>query len=627
MPGLVGVVGNKTINAAEIAKKMALRLGLGGIGDSIRIKSAAGVAMASDSRPLNLWGDLVAYDDDGNILGINGEVFGLFDEKGKASHNFMRGAISNPAKELLALYRQYGMSMVPRLRGFFSISIWDNRWQTLHLITDRFALRSLYYSALGDTIVFGSEVKTILASGLGSFDMDEHGMADFLLLGMPSGNRTFFKDVLLAPPGSIISFKNGECKIEKYWNLHFEVDASYYGKLERAVEEFSEVFEEALSDCVSDQGIFDLPLSGGLDSRCIGVAAMGGTALRSYTMGGYDSMDLEIGPVVAKRLEIPNSICSLTSRDFIDWIESSVYITDGMYSSIHASIMPIIRRLPDDAKVVLDGANSFDGYYKVIELFHKHSTNKREKALECSLRICPQPIIDKNMRMENNVFNEPFLRAAKHYIISSLDEYVESIPENQKGNQFDTIDYLDLSNRLRRFNMMGAVLIRSKYEVRHPFLDHRVVDFVTKLPYIYRTKEKILMGRYIGKKDRYLGSLVYERTGIPANSNAVKHIMKYAARYYNKIKGRMGLSNTERPRVAIDYMYWIRNDKALQKYIKTILLEDNSLKRYYLEKKAVEPYIQELINGNSKNLSLVFRLISMELSYRFFLEGGTPSTY
>lgn len=627
MPGLVGIVGRGLPHMPETALRMASSLGLGIEPSSIRQAAAPGIAMAADSRPAGLWGPRVATDDGGIVVGLNGEVFGLFDDKGAAIEDFARGSGSNPAKDIVRLYRQHGLDFVHRLRGYFSLAIWDGQEELLHLVSDRFALRQLFYFQQGERILFGSEVKAILAGCETLPAPDEHGMADFLLLGMPLADRTFFKDIKLVPPASIVTIGKGHLQVRQYWQFRFKHEYDGLADPEYAADRLYAVLEAAVSDCVDGPSEFELPLSGGLDSRCIGAIASRKSRIRSYTMGGNESQDLQVGPLVANRLGFPNKACPLTAQDFIDWIPASIYITDGMYSPVNAPILALARNFHPDASVVLDGANSFDGYYKAYQIAIQRVIPRRYTALEMAKGTVDQPVVDSRLRVITPLFSKEFLSKSGRHLEATGQDIAGSLAAGKPGNHFDSMDFLDLSNRTRRFNMMGTVLLRAFCEVRQPLFDHRVIDLVTQLPLIFRSKEKLLMGRCLQKLDPYLASLPYERTGLPANAGLSRQILEYVKRAMRKSASQALPGLRERPRVSIDYMYWIKNDLNLQGYFKSVLLDPRSLTRNHIDGATVEPFMKDLFNGRSENLFLVMRLMSMELWHRFFTEGESAPAF
>ena len=602
-------------------RTMASSLGLGVDACFIHEIQVPGIAMASDRRPARLWGSRLAVDDHGIAVGINGEAFGLLDDEGNSTEDFIRGPTSNPAKDILRLYLQRGLDFIKYLRGYFSLVIWDGRTEILHLVSDRFALRQFFYYQQDGMTIFGSEVKAILAGCSTTPRLDEHGIADFLLLGMPLADRTFFKDIKLIPPASIVTIRNSQLYINQYWHLGFNHQYNGLANPETATDRLSSVLEAAVNDCVDGPSEFELPLSGGLDSRCIGAIASRKSHIRSYTMGGNESQDLKVGPLVASHLGISNETCQLTAQDFRDWIPASIYITDGMYSPVNAPILALARMFPSDASVVLDGANSFDGYYKAYQIALQRVLPRRYTALEMATGTVDQPVVDSRLRILKPLFSNEFLAESRQHLEATSQDITYSLESAKPGNHFDCMDFLDLSNRTRRFNMMGTVLLRAYCEVRQPLFDHRVVDLVTQLPLLFRSKEKLLMSRCLQKLDPYLASLPYERTGLPANARLSRQMMEYFRRGVQKTASHALPGLREKPRVSIDYMYWIKNDFKLQEYLRSVLLDQRSLSRNHIDRSRVEPFMADLFRGHAENIFLVMRLLTLELWCRFFIEG------
>lgn len=623
MPGLAGIAGRGSPDVPGTVRRMASSLGLGMDPSSVQLTSTKDVSIAADPRPAGLWGPRVATDDAGNVAGINGEVFGLLEDGLYTSENFTRGPASSPAFDILRLYRRYGLEFIRNLRGYFSLAIWDKNEEALHLASDRFGLRQLFYFQRGDTIMFASEVKAILSACSDLPRFDEHGIADFLLLGMPLADRTFFKDIKLVPPASVVTIGKNRFSVIQYWRLRFKQDHDGLSDAETAAKRLASVLETAISDCVDGPAEFELPLSGGLDSRCIGAVASGKCHIRSYTMGGNESQDLLVGPLVAEKLGFPNETYPLSAQDFIDWIPASIYITDGMYSPVNAPILALARKFHPEAKVVLDGANSFDGYYKAYQIAIRQAAARRHTALEMAKGTVDQPVVDSRLRIVMPVFSEEFQSESRRLLEATSRDIAGSLEAAKPGNHFDCMDFLDLTNRTRRFNMMGTVLLRASCEVRQPLFDHRVVDLVTRLPLIFRSKEKLLLGRCLQKLDPYLASLPYERTGLPANAGLSRQIAEYVKRAIQRSAGYALPGLREKPRVSIDYMHWIKSDPKLQGYLKSILLDPRSLSRSHIDGDRVEPFVLALFEGRSENLFLVMRLLSMELWYRFFIEKAS----
>jgi asparagine synthetase B (glutamine-hydrolysing) len=174
---------------------------------------------------------------------------------------------------------------------------------------------------------------------------------------------------------------------------------------------------------------------------------------------------------------------------------------------------------------------------------------------------------------------------------------------------------------------MGTVLLRPFCEVRQPFFDHRVVDLVTHMTPLYRSKEKLVLGQYLSKRNPDLAVISYERTGLPANASLKHQLLKYMLRGVKKTAGTFLPFLREKPKVAINYMTWFKNDATLQAYVRDLLLDKRSLGRSHINAKAMEGLLQELFDGRPRSMPLIPRLMSLELWYRYFVDGDKPPSF
>jgi asparagine synthase (glutamine-hydrolysing) len=624
MPGLVGAVG-KGAGIPEMVKKMTAGIGFSPVPDPPYLLGTAEAYMGHDSSPRGPGGSKVSVGSDGTIVGFDGEVLGI--EGGVAEVSGLPGRSTGtlPAEALLRIYRSHGIGIVPLLRGAFALAIWDAHSKSLHLAADRHALRPLYYMQCGERTLFGSSVRAILA-GAGTIpEKDEQGIDEFLLLGFPQGVRTFFEGVSLVAPATIVSIQDGRVSRQQYWHLKFCPKVVTGERLAQAARRFGEAFDAAMEECTVSTGTLELPLSGGLDSRCLAVAVAAlQRPARTCTIGSKDSRDLQTGPRVAGLLGLPSRSWTIGGHDFMEWIPASVYLTDGMYNPIHSPILAIARRLPPDASIVLDGTSSLDSYTRLFDLPAACAEASRRMLLAQALHICADPLVRAAGGLHADVLHPDRARTAQRGIRATLEELVDSIPPDQRRDPFAAIDFLDQSNRIRRHNMMGTVLLRAYCEVRHPFFDTRVVNVVTSFGSLYRSAEKLVIGRYLAARSPAVASVPYERTGLRADATIAEHLLNYAGRAARRGLGHVIPSLREKRRVAIDFGMMLRSDEQLRSRIRDILYDPRTMGRGYYEPAAARRSVEECISGRAANLPFVGRMLSLELWHRFFLEGETP---
>ncbi|HOT47245.1 MAG TPA: asparagine synthase-related protein [Spirochaetota bacterium] len=621
MPGLTGIVGVSN-SASKTAREMASSLGLGLPEEKISVAGSQHAAMAAEAFPVKNPRQNVFISPDGSIIGINGEIYGLSADDNCPAETFSLNDRAHPACLTYELYRRNGLSVIPRLRGAFSIALWDYPSKTLHLASDRYGMRPMYYSYQNDFVVFSSEVRPLLRVLPAHQQPDEQGIADFLFLGMPTGARTFFKKIHLMPAATILSMHNSRVTSTRYWELNFHSSKTPCDSIEHAAELFAEAFSEAVNDCTSDIDRIELPLSGGLDSRCLAVAAPPRKNVVTYTIGSEGSVDLVLGPKISRILGLPNSAWTITAADFLDWIPKTIFLTDGMYSPLDSPIIYIAERLTAGASMVLDGTNSFDGSYMFPQVLLDSFLHLQKDPLKYFLKICPAPVVGSDGSFPPVPFTGEYIKMAEGFLRATFNEVLSTIPADHKATFFDTLDYLEQSNRVPRYNMMGTVILRAFCEVRHPLFDHRVVDAVTTFTPLLRAKEKFVIGRYLRNVNLPLARVIYERTGLPADSGMTRQVIRYAETVFKRVLGRLSPSLKPGPKAAIDFMSFILKDAKLQAYLRDMLLGDNRGFSGYFSTAGLERLWAELVKGRKYHLPLVMRIITLKLWAHYFLHDG-----
>jgi asparagine synthase (glutamine-hydrolysing) len=167
------------------------------------------------------------------------------------------------------LWEEHGPAMVDKLRGMFAFAVWDGDRRRGMLVRDRLGIKPLYYAHVGDVIVFGSELKSVIASGLVSGELDTEAIAAYLSLGYVPSPLTPLRDVRKLNPGERLVIENGRVTIERYWRY----PAPAADPVRRSPQEWAEIVLAKLDESIKLRLMSDVPLgamlSGGLDSSLI----------------------------------------------------------------------------------------------------------------------------------------------------------------------------------------------------------------------------------------------------------------------------------------------------------------------------------------------------------------------
>jgi len=231
--------------------------------------------------------------DDGSIrIAYNGEVYNFAEERRILAGEGVRFRSTSDTEVVLRLYERHGDDFVLRLRGMFAAAIWDSRRGPGHermvLVRDHMGIKPLLYAAVGGRLVFASELKALLASGLIPPRIDPTALRTLLTYGSVLQPRTLVHGVSALPPGHRLIVEHGRPRIERYWSLAIDRRA---GIRQRAYAEQVEEVAAVLEESAKLQLVSDVPLgaflSGGVDSSIL-VAVMTkalGTPVRTFSVG------------------------------------------------------------------------------------------------------------------------------------------------------------------------------------------------------------------------------------------------------------------------------------------------------------------------------------------------------
>ena len=209
-----------------------------------------------------------AASEDGSIRAVqNGEIYNHSELRRLLSgHGHTLGS-SCDTEVLPHLYEDLGTEFVTRLRGMFAVAIWDEGRQRAVLARDRLGIKPLYYAVCDDIVVFGSELKSVLSSGLVGPRLDYDAVEAYLTLGFVPGPRTILAGVRKVLPGERLVVESGRVTVDRYWNYPLPEPEP------ASPDEWRERLLAALDESVGLHLMSDVPLgamlSGGLDSSLI----------------------------------------------------------------------------------------------------------------------------------------------------------------------------------------------------------------------------------------------------------------------------------------------------------------------------------------------------------------------
>src|ERR1700733_8923842 len=230
---------------------------------------------------------------------------------------------------IVHLYEELGPQCLEKLRGMFAFAIWDENKKTLLLARDRVGIKPLYYSLTDEAIVFGSEIKAILADPSINRELAPEIIDRFLTFLYVPGEETLLKGVRKLAPGHYLLVRNGKAELRQYWDLQFSKPSNPLS-LNEAENELSNLLAEA----VELHMIADVPvgvlLSGGVDSTAVLSFAAERTdkEISSYTVGFSDSGVADERPyakLAAETFGTQHHDMTITASDFAAFLPQYVW--------------------------------------------------------------------------------------------------------------------------------------------------------------------------------------------------------------------------------------------------------------------------------------------------------------
>ncbi len=238
--------------------------------------------------------------DDGRYaLVLNGEIYNYKQIRSELEGKGVAFTSGSDTEVLLKAFREWNVGCLGKLNGMFAFAVWDDVEKELTLVRDRAGIKPVYFTEIGGSFVFASEVKAIIATGLIKAEIDREALDQYLTFLWTPDPHTLFKNIYKLPPGHYLKWKNGELKQTEWWDLSFdEID---HGRSEQY---WRDATLETLDRVVQMEMVADVPLgsflSGGVDSSSI-VALMNehsdGRRVSTYTVGiEQDDLKYDIIP-------------------------------------------------------------------------------------------------------------------------------------------------------------------------------------------------------------------------------------------------------------------------------------------------------------------------------------------
>ncbi|WP_433419276.1 asparagine synthase (glutamine-hydrolyzing) [Microtetraspora malaysiensis] len=456
----------------------------------------------------------MAAERDGRLLAVltySGEVYNFRELRAELAVRGHRFRTESDTEVVLEAYLEWGEDFVDRLNGMYAFAIWDARREELLLVRDRMGIKPLYYYPTPSGVLFGSEPKAILANPLAERVVDADGLRE-LLAFVKTPESAVYRGMYEVRPGQIVRVRREGLTKRRYWRLE---SREHTDDLPTTIS----TIRGLLDDIVGRQLISDVPLctllSGGLDSSAVTALAarsLGSTKVRSFSVdfAGYtenfqpDAMrDTPDGPYVhdvVEHIGADHTDIVLNSADLMNPAVRAAAlrardIPVGM-GDMDTSLYLLFKAIRERSTVALSG-ESADEVFGGYKWFHDPDTvNAGTFPWLATVGVGHRNGL-------TTLFDEPLLRKLDipAYRADSYQQAlaaVEPLPgESGLQKRMREVSHMHLTRFVqilldRKDRMSMAVGL----EVRVPFCDHRLVEYVFNTPWAMKTfdgREKSLL--------------------------------------------------------------------------------------------------------------------------------------
>lgn len=562
------------------------------------------------------------FNEDGNILVIgNGEIYNHAEIRRELEGRGHRFTTRSDFEVLVHLFEEEKERLLDRLNGMFAFAVYNRTTGELFLARDRIGIKPLYYYHDGKRLIFSSEMKAIVKSGLIPLAVDNTVVYQYLTLHFSIPPDTIVKGLQSLLPGHYC-FGSRERPVQKrYWDIETAAQQpplSYGDAYER--------IETLLRDSVAKRLMSDVPLglflSGGIDSSLVAAFMhdIVGPGIRTFSIGYREKefSELPYARRVSEMISSDHTEVIVTPKEIMDNIGAVIWHRETPISEpADIPIFLLSRAASQNVKVVLTGEGGdevFAGYRKYIfeewarrDILLKNPVSRTILRNPTVRRFLPQ-----RLGTAIDLFSEPdrfrryyrwfsyfrneelsdMVRPDRPNFIPDKNFYAEIAGDKEFRNGLDEMQYLDIKvwlpdNLLLRGDRMSMAW---GLEARVPFLDHRLVELSFRLP--RRLKIRNNSGKYIIKKI------------------AENHVSRDIV-YRRKVGFSIPVSN------------WLRG--PLSSFLRDHLTRRDSFCGEIFTRRSLETLIEDHVAGRRDNHKKLWILLNLELwRDSLFAPGGPP---
>ena len=618
--GIVNTAAGQPIEAATIHRMCQAIVHRGPDDEGIFVKDGTGFGMRRLSIIDLAGGHQPVFNEDRSVWVVfNGEIYNFPQLRSELLSRGHRLATHSDTEVIVHLYEELGRDCVHQLRGMFAFALYDERRRKVLIARDRLGEKPLHYAFDGTRLLFGSEIKAILAVAPELAQTDRQALRQYILFGYIPDPATSFLDIKKLPPGHLLELEDGKLSVSQYWDL-----PEYGTHSPASEEECLQELERRLAEAVKMRLIADVPLgaflSGGADSSTI-VALMARSSSRpvkTFSIG-FRQKDFDETPyarLVAQKFGAEHHELIL-EPDVVSSVETLTHSLEepfGDPSSLPTYYVSCLAR--QHVTVALSG----DAGDEVFAGYDRYRVSLRDRSFrwipawmrriyrERIHQLVPQGAPGRSLSYsialpwQDRYLEDISLRPLQREMAICSDDFM--MPAPGESDPFDLFrDYIgngrtrdplscllyldsktylpaDILTKVDRMSMLTSL------EARAPMVDHVFLEWATGLTSEWKMR---------GGEQKYILRKLAERVGVPREA------------LYRPKQG-----------FALPLVHWTRHE--LKDLILTVLLEPRSLQRGYLNPRGVRQLLDEHFRRRRNHAGRIWRLLMFELWHRNYLE-------
>jgi asparagine synthase (glutamine-hydrolysing) len=564
--------------------------------------------------------------EDGTVWVVfNGEIYNHAEVRTELEAHGHKYRTRSDTETIVHAYEEWGEACVHRFRGMFAFAIWDAPKRRLLLVRDRLGIKPLYWSRTPRALLFGSEVKALLASDLVEPEANVAVLPEVLSTRYTSGDETMFRGIHKLLPGHLLTFEAGEIKTRQYWDVPAR-GAGPQPAEPRPVERFKELLEESVRLRLMSDVPLGMFLSGGIDSSAIAaiMAKLIDRPLQTFSVAFKDRAfnELEYAREVARAIGAVSHEIVIDDQDFFGALPKLVWHEDEPLAHPSSVALYFVSALArQHVTVVLTGEGSDEllaGYGKYPRVaWNWKAGTAYERLLPAALRASiargvvprlpgklaryakrsflamersPEAMIFDNFASiriaDQQALLAPDLRAAATHAgaYGSSVGYFHKL--NGASTLLDRLLYSDIKTYLVELLMkQDQMSMATSIESRVPFLDHKLVEYAATLPDAWK-----------------LSGLT------------TKRVLR------ESMKGLLPDSILNRPKMGfpVPFAGWTRG--PWNAVAREVLLDRRSTERGIIDPQAVARLLRDHADGRTDGGDRIWSLLNLELWYRTFID-------